>query len=83
MLGRLRMSTDECIKEYVELSETIFKDRRKPPHEEMFDAKRLEKAIKKVVKRRLGEDHEDAPLLDPLGKDDCCKTYALVATLCI
>jgi hypothetical protein len=39
----------------------------------MFDEKKLEEAIKKTIKEKLGEGHEDDPLIDPLG-DDACKT---------
>lgn len=73
MLGRLRMSVDECITEYVALGELVFSDPRPPPHRNMFDASRLENAIKGVLKRKLGEGNEDAPLQDPL-EDECCKT---------
>jgi calcium-independent phospholipase A2-gamma len=72
MLGRLRMSVDECIAEYEKLSAFVFREKKvgKP---ELFKAKKLEEAIKAVIKKKLGEDMEDAPLLDPL-KEECCKT---------
>ena len=75
ILGRLRMSIQECITQYTKLGEEVFGDRRGRPHDEfMYDAKRLEAAIKRVIAFKLGQDQENAPLLDPLGKDDCCKT---------
>ena len=74
MLGRLRMSVQKCVEEYSKLGEEVFGVRRGFPHEAMFDERRLEDAIKRVVVSKLGKDQENAPLLDPLGKDDCCKT---------
>lgn len=73
MLGRLHMSVDECIREYVTLGEQVFSNPRSLPYENMFDASKLENAIKKTIKKKLGEDNVDAPLKDPLGVD-CCKT---------
>ncbi|KIW04623.1 uncharacterized protein PV09_04370 [Verruconis gallopava] len=78
MLGRLRMTIDECIAEYNKLGEKIFKNRRGPPHEFMFSGSNLEHEIKGVIERKLGPDQTDAPLLDPLGID-CCKV--VVCTL--
>ena len=73
MLGRLRTSIDECIQEYAHLGEIVFSDRHGPPSEVMFDATKLEEAIKSVIRKKLGEENENAPLMDPLG-EDCCKT---------
>ena len=80
MLGRLRMSVQECIEQYSKLGEDVFGHRRGFPHETMFDEKRLETAIKHVVVAKLGKDQENAPLMDPLGKD-CCKTYVFLMPL--
>ena len=74
MLGRLRMSIQECIEQYTRLGEEVFGNHRGPPHEAMYDERRLEAAIKRAVVAKLGKDQENAALLDPLGKDDCCKT---------
>ena len=41
----------------------------------MFYAENLEKAIKSVIRKRLGEHAEDAPLLDPLA-EEACKTFS-------
>ena len=67
------MSVEECVFEYANLGEYIFGAQQSFPKEELFDASRLEHAIKEVIKKVLGSDQENAPLLDPLG-DDCCKT---------
>jgi len=74
MLGRLRMTIDECIVEYNKLGEEIFGNRRGPPHEFMFSGSKLEQEIKGVIERKLGPNQADAPLLDPLG-GNCCKVY--------
>ena len=75
MLGRLRMSLDECINEYVDLSRKVFSDRKRAS-KEMFEASNLEAAIKSVIKKKLGKDMQDAPLEDPLD-EECCRTYLL------
>jgi hypothetical protein len=77
MLGRLRISIEECIEEYSGLGEFIFSDRNHMPNSAMFKASKLEEALKKVIKKRLGADQEDAPLVDPLGNDGC-KTFVHV-----
>ena len=73
MLGRLRMSVDECIAEYADLSKNVFSERKQGVSKEMFKASNLEAAIKSVIKKKLGDDMQDAPLEDPLD-EECCKT---------
>ena len=80
MLGRLRMSVDECIDAYTELAQKVFK---KQKHwlgvsvttnlQEKFDSEVL-----KTVVRKLLEDNGFDP--DELLKDDtpqACKVYVL------
>ena len=74
MLGRLRMNVDECIREYLLLGEKVFSEPRSLPNEYMFDGTKLENAVKKVLREKLGEGREDEPLSDPLGNEGC-KTY--------
>lgn len=70
MLGRLRMSIEDCIQTYAKLGEEVFGEQRGFPHEELFDAERLKIAIQSVIETHTGD--KNAPLLDPLpGK--CCK----------
>lgn len=71
MLGRLRMSIDECIGAYSKLGEEVFSERHSVGP--MFKAAKLEAAIKKAINQKLGEGHANDPLMDPLGRD-CCKT---------
>ncbi|KAG9768788.1 hypothetical protein KCU88_g7080, partial [Aureobasidium melanogenum] len=64
MLGRLRMSVDECIQEYERLSKAVFGQRKKGSPE-IFSATALEEAIQSVIRRKLGHHAEHDPLLDP------------------
>jgi len=73
MIGRLRMSVDECLAEYAELSKKVFSERKQGVSKEMSKASNLEAAIKSVIKKKLGDDMQDAPLEDPLD-EECCKT---------
>ena len=82
MLGRLRMSIDECIDAYLSLSDQVF---QKKAHRVMingrvqgrFDSEELKQAVKDVVTKR-GLD-EDALLKDT--SDGSCKVYGLVPHL--
>ncbi|KAH9215100.1 acyl transferase/acyl hydrolase/lysophospholipase, partial [Leptodontidium sp. 2 PMI_412] len=81
MLGRLRMSVEECRSEYIRLGKQVFSNPRILPNESMFDASKLEAAIKDTIRRKLGQGNVDAPFIDPLGRE-CCKTvvYTLPAS---
>jgi hypothetical protein len=71
MLGRLKMSIDECIKAYRDLSKDIFHKKRRIPMnvkgdlKERYDSKALESAVKKILKERNLD--EDVLLRDPGG----------------
>jgi predicted acylesterase/phospholipase RssA len=79
MLGRLRMTVDECIDAYVSLSDRIFQKQRhrvtiKGRVQGRFDSDELERAIKEIVARQgLAEDAllKDAP-------DTKCKVWVKV-----
>jgi hypothetical protein len=70
MLGRLKMTIDDCIKAYLSLSGKIFADHnnfvarafRFLTEGVQYDAHVLEAAIKSVVKEHLGS--EDATFYD-------------------
>ena len=74
MLGRLKMSIDECIDAYLSLSDRVFQKKIhrvtiKGKIQGRFDSEELKRAVKDVVtKRGL---HEDALLKDT--SDDACK----------
>ncbi|XTI91299.1 FabD/lysophospholipase-like protein [Cenococcum geophilum] len=76
MLGRLRMTVDECIDAYVSPSDRIFQKRRhcvtiKGQVQRRFDSDELQRAIKEIVARQgLAEDAllKDAP-------DAKCKVF--------
>jgi hypothetical protein len=62
MLGRLRMSVDECIGAYLSLSDDVFHKKRhrvtiKGKVQGRFDSEELERAVKAIVKER-GYDEE-------------------------
>lgn len=76
MLGRLRMSIDECIDAYLLLSDRIFQKKRHRVTiggniQGRFDSEELAQAMKEVVTAR--ELQEDALLKDI--SDNACKTY--------
>jgi len=57
MLGRLEMTIDECIDAYLTLSDQIFKKKAhrvtiRGKIQGRFDSKRLEEAIKEVMRNR-------------------------------
>ena len=74
MLGRLRMSIDDCIKAYLSLSDRVFQKKRSPftfkgKIQGKFDSKELERAVKEVVTAQGLS--EDTLLKD--ASDDACK----------
>ncbi|EXJ91972.1 hypothetical protein A1O3_00522 [Capronia epimyces CBS 606.96] len=64
MLGRLRMSVDECLHEYERLSEAVF-GKRKKGRAELYSATALEEVIQSVIRRKLGQHAVHDPLQDP------------------
>ncbi|KAF2678494.1 FabD/lysophospholipase-like protein [Lentithecium fluviatile CBS 122367] len=76
MLGRLKMSIDECIDAYLQLSDRIFQKNGhratvKGKIQGRFDSDELERAVKEVIKgQRL---QEDALLKD--SPDASCKVF--------
>ncbi|ORY18197.1 acyl transferase/acyl hydrolase/lysophospholipase [Clohesyomyces aquaticus] len=76
MLGRLRMTVDECIDRYVSLSDRIFQKQRhrvtiKGQVQGRFDSGELERAIKEILTRQGYA--EDALLKD--AEDAKCKVF--------
>ena len=84
MLGRLRMSVDDCIKEYTDLAGVVFGNPRtfsiRGPAlwpREKYNHQRLKNAIIQVV-----EKHDLSDINAPEGQrlasdEDKCKTYVL------
>lgn len=83
MLGRLRMSVDECIAEYKKLSPQIFTKLHhrlniKGKLQGRFDHEALERGVKELLKSRgFGEDE----LLKEDAKDAACRTYRRLSSL--
>ncbi|KAF2191272.1 FabD/lysophospholipase-like protein [Zopfia rhizophila CBS 207.26] len=76
MLGRLKMSIDECIHAYLQLSDRIFQKKRhratvKGKIQGRFDSDELERAVKEVIKGQGLQ--EDALLKDT--PDASCKVF--------
>ena len=74
MLGRLKMSVDECIDAYLSLLDRVFQKKRhqvttKSNIQDRFDSKKLERTMKEVVTRQGLQ--EDTLLKDP--SNDACK----------
>jgi hypothetical protein len=74
MLGRLKMSIDDCIESYLSLSDRIFQKKRhrvtlKGNTQGRFDSEELARAVKEVVVAQGLK--EDALLKDV--SDDACK----------
>ena len=76
MLGRLRMSVEECIKAYNELSSQVFQRKHYSPIKvsgklkARFDGDTLKKAIQKIVAENDESRDGDALLLD--DREDAC-----------
>lgn len=81
MLGRLRMSLEECAQEYIRLGEKIFTPRRakfslmRVPDllnaKGAFDSTAFEAAIKAIVEKRLRSAQAD--LIDEHDPNPQCK----------
>jgi hypothetical protein len=73
MLGRLRMSIDECIDAYLSISDRVFQIKRhrstvKDEIQGRFDSHELERAVKKVIKAQgLSEE----ALLKGVSENSC------------
>lgn len=76
MLGRLRMSVDDALSKYAELSKEVF-SARKLVGDGKFKASKLEGAIKKVVaEQRAAMKDAEAKMKDGGTCGAVCKTYA-------
>lgn len=76
MLGRLKLSIDDCIDAYLSLSGRVFQKKRhrvttKGNIQGRFDSEELERAVKEVVIKQ--GQHKDALLKD--ASDSACKVY--------
>ncbi|ORY65136.1 acyl transferase/acyl hydrolase/lysophospholipase [Pseudomassariella vexata] len=84
MLGRLKMSTDECLDEYCKLSKIVFQPKRaradiprraadRLTADERFDADVLEQQIRAVIEKKIGD--ADIPLMDDEGEISPCRVF--------
>ena len=74
MLGRLRMSVDECIEAYLKLSKEIFDEARRLGGSAQYAASAMEEKMKDIIRSKTGD--EDTKMRDPLKKE-CCKTFVV------
>ena len=63
MLGRLRMSVDDCIKVYTEMSDSIFTKQKhrvniKGDIQARFDTAALESAVKRAIRNASFKDND-------------------------
>jgi hypothetical protein len=78
MLGRLRMTIDDCIEEYKKMGAAIFGKPRifsmRGPilwNQEKYDHRKLETAIKDVIKRRHSKADQVGDSMYPSNPDRC------------
>lgn len=75
MLGRLRMSVDDALHKYAELSKEVFSD-EKFRGDGAFKASKLESAIKKVISAQPAAMNDpDARMRDDASSGVSCRTY--------
>ncbi|KAJ7487349.1 FabD lysophospholipase-like protein [Mycena galericulata] len=73
MLGRLRMSVQDTVKAYGELSKEVFSDVKTPGSNGRFKAKKLEKAIKQIVGVHSASQDQEEGMEDT--RENACKTF--------
>jgi len=80
MLGRLKMSTEDCLRKYKDFMDIVFPDKSKFWKAKdilcsgaAWDAKPLEKVIKTLIQETLNTDPEEVQLMDPNNTTDKCK----------
>ncbi|KAJ7827110.1 hypothetical protein B0H14DRAFT_3144690 [Mycena olivaceomarginata] len=72
MLGRLRMSVEDAINVYGELSKEVFSDVKPPGSDGRFKASKLEKAIRQIVRVKSASQNPEERLEDT--QNNACKT---------
>jgi hypothetical protein len=73
MLGRLKMSIDDCISAYLQLSDKVFRQKRhrvtvKGKIQGRFDSEELARAVKEVIK---GQGFQEDALLEDARESAC------------
>lgn len=70
MLGRLQMTVDQAIEEYLVLSKTLFASKKSFFSHGKYNATNLAKAIQMIVQKYTGANGANAKLCSPWA---CCK----------
>ncbi|KAJ7840815.1 FabD lysophospholipase-like protein [Mycena olivaceomarginata] len=78
MLGRLRMSVEDAIKAYGELSKEVFSHVKPPGSAGRFKASKLEKVIKQIVRAKSASQDPEEGLEDTC--DNACRTFVCTTT---
>lgn len=82
MLGRLKMTVDECLEHYQKFMKEIFTQRWfsgiKNPVKigfggSKYGAEKLKEVIKNLIKERTGQDADTVTLMDDESQKDSCK----------
>jgi hypothetical protein len=73
LLGRLKLSAQDAIDVYLELSESVFSVRQTLFYDSIFKSCRLLEAIQQQVKKVLGLDKADAQMIDEMNKNPSSK----------
>lgn len=89
MLGRFKMSIDECLKKYEAFMNVVFdpdtwwstKKWRATTTGAQWSAEPLEKVIKDLIRERMpGRDPEEVLLMDEESKNDRCKVFCMAVS---
>jgi len=82
MLGRFKMTVQECRDEYEAFMNEVFPKQsgfknafNMLVHSGKWDDEVLEKVIKRLVKKRLGQDGDKVLLKDPSEPNPACKVF--------
>ncbi|KAJ7840799.1 acyl transferase/acyl hydrolase/lysophospholipase [Mycena olivaceomarginata] len=78
MLGRLRMSVEDAIKAYGELSKEVFSHVKPPGSAGRFKASKLEKVIKRIAREKSASQDPEEGLEDT--RDKACRTFVCATT---
>ena len=89
MLGRLKMSIEDCLRKYKDFMRVVFPDKSSFWKGKdiiwsgsKWDAKPLEKVIKSLIEETLHTDPEKVQLLDEQSEGDSCKVWVNLFEAC-
>lgn len=73
LLGRLKLSGDDCITVYEDILKEVFRDEQTAPLSSRFSAKIFEETLRAKFRKVLGINHDEVFLHDPdiMDGDGC------------